>query len=425
MLPAGGDPPPAVRCPNPARQSLSGPSIYVCVPAEIGDSVRADPISPVHRQSALLQPATGHGDNVSHPPLRVLVVDDTVTYRKIVGDVLAEMPGVEVVGVAANGRIALQKVEQLRPDLLTLDLEMPEIDGIGVLRQLRSVGAIVLSSFNANAASATVDALNAGAFDFVVKPAETTFENSYETLRKNLCPKVEAFARRLRPPAAAPAVTSSGRPSAQHSAARTPWPSRHRRRVEIVALGISTGGPEALDRMLPRLPVDLGVPLVIVQHMPPIFTKSLAQSLDRKCALRVCEAQDGQPVASGILIAPGGRQMKIDRDDAGAAVVQITDDPPENSCRPSVDYLFRSVAEIYGSSALGVIMTGMGSDGLVGCRRLKQLDATILLQDESSCIVYGMPRGPAEEGLGDHIVPLDQIAGRIVQCVRREVALCN
>ncbi len=370
--------------------------------------------------------------------IRVLVVDDTVTYRKIVSDVLAGMPGIEVVGTAANGKIALSKIEQLGPDVLTLDLEMPEMDGLELLRHLKQsgsdVGAIVLSGSSKQGAKATMDALELGAFDFVAKPAGGSTEENARMLQQELRPKIEAFARARRvhkilrghePPSIA-AVTAP--PCADENDVA----SRMRRIVsgvtgqpEVVAVGISTGGPQALSQMLPQLPADLPVPVLIVQHMPPLFTKSLADDLGKRCPLTVSEAVDGQQVTPGhVLIAPGGKQMKVVKEE-GKAIIRITDDPPENSCRPSADYLFRSVARAHGPNALGVIMTGMGNDGAQGCRQMKQRGATIIAQDEASCVVFGMPREPIEEGIVDVVASLDEIAPEIVRLVRQGVAVCK
>lgn len=370
--------------------------------------------------------------------LRVLVVDDTVTYRKVVSTLLAEMPEIEVVGTAVNGKFALEKVEQLRPDLLLLDVEMPEVDGLEVLRRLRAAGsragAIVLSAFTAQGASTTLQCLELGAFDFVLKPSGGSMEANAERLRQELRPRLAAYARKCQVRAILGGVVSS--PTSENSAVR-PTPAETPDRSvgqpatvpaappEVVAIGISTGGPKALTEMLPRLPGDLPVPVLIVQHMPPVFTKSLADDLDRHCSLRVQEAKDGQEVRAGtILIAPGGKQMKVSRE-AGHTVVRITEDPPENSCRPSVDYLFRSVAAVYGAHSLGVMMTGMGNDGSAGCRNIKRCGGHILAQDEASCVVFGMPRAAIEEGLVDRVAPLSDIAREIVRVVERGVLACK
>jgi len=365
--------------------------------------------------------------------LKVLVVDDSVIYRKVVTDLLSSMPGVEVVGSAPNGRLAVQKIDLLAPDLLLLDLEMPELDGLGVLRHLsglpREIGAIMLSAFTAEGAQATVAALAAGAFDFATKPTGNNPAESREMLDRQLRPKLTAYARRkgirrILQPGPAEARPAAPRPATPAAPRNVVYPPRHGR-VEAVVLGISTGGPKALTEMLPRLPADLPVPVLLVQHMPPVFTRSLADDLNGRCKLRVCEASEGQEVTAGrVYIAPGGKQMGVART-AGGTAIRITDDPPENSCRPAVDYLFRSAVGAWGGDLLGVIMTGMGNDGLVGCRLLKQRGATVLCQDEASCVVYGMPRGVAEEGLADVISPLAMISGEIDRLARGRLAACR
>jgi two-component system chemotaxis response regulator CheB len=365
-------------------------------------------------------------------PLRVLVVDDTVTYRKIVGAVLERIPGVEVVGAAANGRIALDKIDELRPDLLTLDVEMPEMDGLEVLRELRrthdDLGVIMLSSFTNKGAKSTMDALASGAFDFVLKPSGGTPQKNAEVLRSELQLRIEAFARtrQIRRILSghlteATCRQSAATPPPKHRAPprRQPAGTVRQATPEVVAVGVSTGGPRALGELLPRLPADLAAPVLIVQHMPAIFTKSLAEDLDRRSALRVHEAVDGEPVRPGqVVVAPGGRHMKVERTDK-EIVVRVTDDPPENSCRPSVDYLFRSVMEVYGPNALGVIMTGMGNDGARGCELMKQQGATIIAQDAATCVVFGMPKQPIESGAADVVSPLNRIAAEIIQRVGR------
>ena len=338
-------------------------------------------------------------------PLRVLIVDDTVTYRKIVADVLAGCPDVEVVGTAANGRIALQRLDLQAADLLVLDLEMPEMNGQAVLDELRRrnspVGAIMLSAFSAQGAAATLAALATGAFDFVIKPSGTSMEANVEHLRRELRVKLTAYARCRSVKQVlygGNGATGNGNIAKVGGAAPAPGISASSAGPpQVVALGISTGGPNALTEMVPQLPADLPVPLLIVQHMPPVFTRSLADDLNNHTPLAVREGVDGQPIRAGeVWIAPGGRQMKVERAN-DHVVLRITDDPPENSCRPSVDYLFRSVAEVYGGRAVGVIMTGMGNDGSLGCRRLKHCGARIVAQDAATCVVFGMPREPIEE----------------------------
>ncbi len=363
-------------------------------------------------------------------PLRVLIVDDTVTYRKIVADVLAACPGVEVVGTAANGKIALQRLEQQAVDLLVLDLEMPEMNGQAVLEELRRrkspSGAIMLSAFTAQGAKATLAALETGAFDFVLKPSSTSMETNVELLRRELRGKLAAFTRR-RSVQQILYGTSVGQvanlPEQRQISNLLHVPSPGS--PQVVALGISTGGPKALTEMVPQLPANLAAPLLIVQHMPPVFTRSLADDLNRRTPLAVGEAGDGQPIRAGeIWIAPGGRQMKVQRQ-GEQVVLRITDDPPENSCRPSVDYLFRSVAEVYGGRAVGVIMTGMGNDGSLGCRRLKHCGATIVAQDAATCVVFGMPREAVEKGIADVVAPLGRIAAEIARLTRQGAAPCK
>lgn len=360
--------------------------------------------------------------NQKPQPLRVLVVDDSALYRKIVRDVLSGMPGVEVVGAANNGLIALDRIESLRPDVVTLDLEMPQLDGHGVLKQLagkpNAPRAIMVSAFTAQGAQSTTAALREGAFDFILKPATKSLEMSIQQLRRDLAPKIDAC-RSIATPSLRRAPTSAA-PIRQAPAA-PPRPAA-RRRVDlppqIVAIGVSTGGPQALVRLLPKLPANFPCPIVIVQHMPAMFTASLAEDLNRRCSLNVSEGKHGQVVRRGdIVIAPGGKQMRIVRRD-GENVVEITDDPPERNCKPSVDYLFRSVAASHGGASLGVVLTGMGDDGTLGAKALRESGAEIVAQDQASCVVYGMPKAVIEAGLADVVSPLDMMATTIVNHAR-------
>lgn len=361
-------------------------------------------------------------------PLRAVVIDDSALYRKVVSDVLAGMPGIEVVAVARNGLQGLEKIEQLRPDFVTVDLEMPELDGIGMLRQIAArkldVLAIVVSAFSAQGAKSTTAALEVGAFDFVLKPQGSSLEQSIEQLRQDLQPKLAAcFALKRRKASRQPSTNvRNERRSASDGRIREASEPVHCR-PKVVAIGVSTGGPKALGSMLPQLPGDFPLPIVLVQHMPPMFTKSLADELNRHCALNVCEAADGDVLRpANVYIAPGGSQMKVVRTAAGHKV-QITDDPPERNCKPSVDYLFRSVAESFGSNVLGVIMTGMGDDGTLGSIELKRKGGAILAQHERGCTVYGMPRQVIEEGLADIITPLTNVASQICIATGVEVTV--
>jgi len=371
--------------------------------------------------------------------LRILVVDDTIVYRKAVSDILSELPGVEVVGVAHNGKIAMSKIVTLKPDLLTLDIEMPEMNGLEVLAELQKshtgIGAIMLSTLTTDGSEMTMKALELGAFDFILKPQSATLQDGKNQIKSALQPMLDAF-RHSRTaasllgtkgkftrsqPLPAKGTASQLRPSTTPLAGSISRPIPRRSKSEIVAIGISTGGPNALSQMLPQLPGDLGVPVVIVQHMPPVFTKSLAASLNAKCALTVKEAQEAEAIQPNtVYIAPGGKQMKLTASaDGKNRIIKITDDPPENSCRPSVDYLFRSVGDYYVGRTTAVIMTGMGSDGTKALQILKQQKgAFVIAQNETTCVVYGMPKAPIEQGLADVVAPLHKIADEITKSVR-------
>jgi len=367
--------------------------------------------------------------------IRILVVDDTIVYRKAISDVLNELPGVEVVGVAHNGKIAMSKIATLKPDLLTLDIEMPVMNGIEVLAELKEkypeVGAIMLSTLTNDGSLMTMKALELGAFDFILKPQSSSQEEGKKIIKQAIAPMIRAFSRSKN--TSVGFDKRSGRlegkgfqkkrfPSSITQTNRTAGSGvgRQKSHSVIVAIGISTGGPNALAQMLPQLPGDLGVPIIIVQHMPPIFTQYLASSLNAKCALTVKEAQEGEPIKKNtVYIAPGGKQMKLRAEANGInRLIRITNDPPENSCRPSADYLFRSVADFYIGRTTAVIMTGMGSDGTKGLGTLKSKGAFIIAQDEESCVVFGMPKNPIETGLADIVVPLDKIAGEITKSVK-------
>ncbi len=363
---------------------------------------------------------------IADKPLRILVVDDTVIYRKTVSDILEELPNVEVVGIAHNGKIAVSKLASLKPDLLTLDIEMPEMNGIQVLQHIRNeapdTGAIMLSTLTQAGGDMTMKALELGAFDFIPKPQGNDLEVNKRSIKNAIAPMIKAFARRKEIKGIlknTPSYSGSAAPEKIRPAVRRTG-AKKKAKSEIVAIGISTGGPNALAQMMPKIPSNMGVPILIVQHMPPVFTQSLANSLNSKCPIEVREAVDGEQIkANTALIAPGGKQMKIVAGaDGKNRIVRITDDPPENSCKPSVDYLFRSVAHHYVGRATGVIMTGMGSDGNESLKLLKNNGATIIAQDEGSCVVYGMSKEPIEAGIADVIAPLDHIAGEISKTVR-------
>ena len=343
--------------------------------------------------------------------------------------VLGSLPGVEVVGLAQNGKIALQKVQELKPDLLTLDMEMPEMDGLAVLDALKGMpGAptvIVVSALTLHGGRLTLQALQRGAFDFVTKPDESGAEKSRESLRQELTPRIKALSLRLGVRGILRGTTTVAPPSPpvpSNAGAVSLVPSRGvpvTQKPEMLLIGVSTGGPNTLATLLPALPANLGIPVLIVQHMPPLFTQSLAENLDAKCALRVREAAHEEIAEPNtVYIAPGGRQMRLAPGPDGRKIIQITDDPPENNCRPAVDYLFRSAATHYPGRSLAVILTGMGSDGTLGLRLLKRHGCHVIAQDEASSVVWGMPKAAVDAGVADVVLPLDAIASKITSLVR-------
>lgn len=287
----------------------------------------------------------------------------------------------------------------------------------------------MLSTLTQEGGDMTMKALDLGAFDFIPKPQEGTMAGNTESIKKIISPILKAFKRRneikhlLK---GGKSQIGSGKEKARLSVSNhivermQTIAGRLSKKSEIVGIGVSTGGPNALAQMMPLLPPDLGVPILIVQHMPPIFTASLAKSLDAKCSLEVREARDGEPVRSNVaFIAPGGKQMKIDPGgDGKTRIIRITDDPPQNNCKPSVDYLFESIAHYYVGRATGVIMTGMGSDGFRGLELMKKHGSTVIAQNGETCVVYGMPKKPINAGIVDIIAPLDMIAEEICRTVK-------
>lgn len=346
--------------------------------------------------------------------IRVLVVDDSAIIRRVLSDVIATDPLMELAGVAANGQIALSMLERVTPDVVTLDIEMPVMDGLETLKAIRDqrprLPVIMVSSLTERGAEATIESLSLGASDYVTKSVKVSnLAESKEAIAGSLLPKIRALCA-SRVAAASPAAPLS---SARSFATR---PLSHGR-IDVVAIGSSTGGPNALAEVLPQLPADFPVPVVVVQHMPPMFTKFLAQRLDALSGLEVKEAASGVDVVPGIAwIAPGDYHAVAVRD--GVHVRLATNQaPPENSCRPSVDVLFRSVCEAYGGNALAVVLTGMGQDGLRGCERLVDAGAQIIVQDEASSVVWGMPGFVAKAGLANAVLPVSQIATEIVRRV--------
>jgi len=355
--------------------------------------------------------------------LKVLIVDDSAMYRKIIQSVLEVCPGVEIVGNADNGKIALTKIRSVKPDLVILDIEMPEMDGLEVLEYLRressDTAAIVFSTYTTEGARITLRALELGAFDFISKPRSGNLEENMKLFKSGIEPMIDALLRQKTVRTAVKEIPFLHRNRIQTSPIFVPQ-STHHEKSRAVAIGISTGGPVALSKLLPKIPADIGIPLFIVQHMPAMFTEALAVKLNAISQIWVREAVDGEEIyVNTAYIAPGGRQMKVEQSaGSGRLIIRLTDDSPENNCKPSADYLFRSIAYCYGRWATGVIMTGMGYDGSEGLKCMKECGAVIIAQDETSCAVYGMPRKPVELGIVDVITPLEQMAEEICRTVR-------
>jgi two-component system chemotaxis response regulator CheB len=346
--------------------------------------------------------------------IRVLVVDDSAVIRRVVTGELSTDPQIEVVGTAANGAIALAKMTQVNPDLVILDVEMPEMDGLETLRQLRAgfprVPVIMFSALTERGAAATLDALALGATDYFTKPGGAGgLDESRRVIREELAPAIKEICKGQTTTASVSAVM---RPAASDRSPRHP-PGR----VDVVAVGVSTGGPNALAEVFRALPIDLPVPILIAQHMPPTFTRLLAKRLTANTPIPVEEAQSGDPLRPGrAWIAPGNFHMTVVRDGPHVKT-RLNQDPPENSCRPAVDPLFRSVAEFYGRNCLAVVLTGMGQDGLRGCEAIREKGGQVVVQDEGTSVVWGMPGAVARAGLADKVLPLATIGTEIVRRV--------
>ncbi|MBZ5679438.1 MAG: chemotaxis response regulator protein-glutamate methylesterase [Acidobacteriia bacterium] len=346
-------------------------------------------------------------------PVRVLVVDDSALMRKLIPQLLGADDSIEVVGTAMDGTFCLKKIEELKPNVVTLDLEMPGMNGIDTLKEImrrQPVPVIVFSSHSTEGASVTLKALGLGAFDFVAKPRDASMHLA-ETA-KELIVKVKAAAACKLKPRILPGVVPRPEKRAAPSAG-TP--------TKIVAIGISTGGPQALEFVLSQLPADFPGSIVVVQHMPEGFTDMFARRLDELCALRVKEAQSGDVLQLGrVLICPGSRHLKVKRLPMGDIAV-LCDDPRVNGHRPSADVLLRSAAEEFNTQAVGVLMTGMGDDGAEGLGAVKKAGGITIAQSEDSCVVYGMPKAAIERGYASRVVALDVMSATLqAVCGRNE-----
>lgn len=343
------------------------------------------------------------------PKIRVLVVDDAVIVRSRVAKLLSSDAELEVVGVAAHGRIAIAKIPQVNPDVVILDVEMPEMDGLETLAAIRkthpNLPVIMFSTFTRTGAKATLEALALGATDYATKPSNL---GSVEAANQHICdeliPKIKLFGSGIAKVQSPTVIPQSNAPPNRLSS----------QKVELLAIGVSTGGPNALAVLLPALPKNFPVPILIVQHMPPMFTKLLAERLTSKCQIPVEEAIPNTVLEPGqAWIAPGDYHMLVQQEGTGVKIV-TNQAPAENSCRPSVDVLFRSVAQVYGAKTLAVILTGMGQDGLRGCECIRSQGGQILVQDQASSVVWGMPGFVANAGFADRVIPLGQMADEII-----------
>ncbi len=356
--------------------------------------------------------------------VRVLVVDDSSFFRKLVSEILNADGHIEVVGTAVDGADALVKVKQLKPDVITMDIEMPVMDGITAVRHIMAshpTPILMFSSLTTDGAQATLDALDAGALDFLPKKFDELSQDKNE-VKRILCARVRILgAKGLAGNKQVASHTSAIRKVNTVSSHGVGHSSsvilKKMNTIKIVAIGTSTGGPVALQQVLAKLPKDFPFPLLLVQHMPASFTGAFAQRLDKLCAIGVKEAQDGDVLSPGLaFLAPGGKQMLVEQHN-GKVKIRIQDGLPGQNYKPSVDITFSSVAQIYPGHVLGIVLTGMGSDGREGARLLKSSGSHIWVQDEQSCVVYGMPMAVADAGLADQVMSLMDIGTHLSQRV--------
>ncbi len=366
--------------------------------------------------------------------LSVLVVDDTAVYRSVLKKVVEAIPTASFAGAAANGKIALDKMRLSPVDFVLLDVEMPQMNGLETLEVIRRefplVGVVMVSGIEQSAADVTIQALEMGALDFIAKPDGKDVETNHETLVEQLEPLVKSYVTRknlaqVKQTRVTPSPTP--RPPMQEPLADTrppitlTSPGALPSKFNILVIGVSTGGPKALARVIPLLPSNLDIPVLVVQHMPAVFTSSLARSLSKQSNIPVIEAFEGKRIEPNeVLIAPGGRHMVVRRTKQPAEdlIVGLNENPPENSCRPAVDVLFRSVANAYRGNILALIMTGMGQDGMKGVKSLKKQGCYCLVQDQATSVVYGMPKAVIKAQLADECIPLDRLAKRIITLIK-------
>ena len=394
-------------------------------------------------------------------PIRAMVTDDTSLYRRTISDILDSLPDVEVIAAAYDGEDCLIQATKLMPDFITMDMQMPRRDGLSTLEEIKRrklpIHVVMVCSQTAESAEQTVQALRMGALDMILKPNSGDMLENKKSLVQQLqyhVQTVRALKGRRHPfsgPATISTLNPKGLPESNLTSSATssigsrevasarqdlgafvqrpvnavlPKP-RKSANPRCICIGVSTGGPQSLGTVIQNLPEGLSVPILIVQHMPPLFTKSLADHLNRSGRVRVSEAVDGEMALPGkVYIAPGGKQMRVEIKGTGL-LIRVTDDPPVGACKPSVDYLFDSVERCVGGDAVAIILTGMGNDGLASCRRLHASGACIIAQNAETCVVYGMPRQIVDNNLAHEILPLEEIAGRMVQLVAKKSFQCN
>ena len=362
----------------------------------------------------------------------ILIVDDSLIFRKIVQKCLEGEEDIQVIGSVRNGVKAIEFIKKQRPDLVTLDIEMPEMNGIQTLNavqeintatnNLAPIGVIMLSAFTKKGADITIKALEAGAFDFITKPEGNDQQRNYSTLRRQLLAKIRYFtSRRIasQTKPSAPVVKRTEEPIPEKTEPSEPILRITQTRYKAILIGVSTGGPRALMSVIPDLCQRTSIPVLIVQHMPPKFTESLAESLNAKSRFKVVEAYNNQSIEKEhVYIAPGGKHMLVKKKGA-EFYIHTNEDPPVHGCRPSVDVLFQSVSHVFGGDVVAVILTGMGTDGTDGLSYLKQRGVYSIAQDEASSVVWGMPGSAVRAGLVNDVQPLDKIPECIANVLKR------
>jgi two-component system chemotaxis response regulator CheB len=358
--------------------------------------------------------------------IRILIVDDSAVMRSLLRSVIMADAGLEVAGAAGDGETALSVLQSLRPDLVLLDVEMPVMDGLATLRKLRAQGhkmpVIMCSSLTQRGAKVTIEALACGASDYVAKPSgQASREEAIKALSQDLFPRIRALFIQQQQQAffggaRSPLFPAVALPAETQAISSIP---------DALAIGVSTGGPAALEILLPALPPGFRLPVLVVQHMPELFTRLFAERLNGRCRLPVHEAVEGEPVRPGtIYIAKGNWHMEVlaAAHTGSPATLRLAQGPQENHCRPAVDVLFRSVAAVYGAGVLAVVLTGMGSDGMLGCRAVRERGGSVLAQDQATSTVWGMPGAVAQAGLAHKVLPLDAISAEIVRMAGRAPA---